>query len=103
MNSSDAWAFLVSAIMQNIFIGLWVMTDFWVTAVGKAFFFKSLTVMVLVNSQFASKVWNWPHERLTMNVVHWLIAIGIGVQLVVYLKRRRQTKQEIAWASYGSD
>lgn len=102
----DAWrlaAFVALAFSQTIFIILWGQTRWWIGYTGKAFYFKSTALALLADTIVASVFFDWPHEETTKTAIYWVVAAGATAQLVAFMARRKQIRQEAAEASYGKE
>jgi hypothetical protein len=96
----DLTTVVVAAIAQTIFIIAWGMTPWWISTTGRAFYFKSVTLALWLDTSLVSYYFDWPHEDLTKIIIYRTLTIGIVLQLVAFFWKRRQIKQELSLHSY---
>lgn len=85
----DQWrhlSWLVGAPAQTLFVILYGIAPWWRDFVGRALFFKSLTLMVLLDTVVLSIICNIPDGVIVG--LYWLVVAGILYQLGALIRQR---------------
>lgn len=80
----------LAAVGQTLFTVLYALLPWWNHYLGRALFFKSLILSVLLNVAFLSRGLDWTYEDATFVVMYGLMALGIWVQTIAFFKVMRK-------------
>lgn len=103
MIEMDLMTVVIAAVAQTIFVVAWGLTKWWVSPTGRAFFFKSVTLALWLDTSIVSLYFDWPHEHLTKVIIYRTLTVGIVLQLLAFLWKRHEIKQELKRYSYEGD
>ena len=96
-------AYTIGGLVQTIFILSWGKIFQWRDSdsyVGKAFYFKSTAIAIVFDAVWATLLFPIPHGQVIRVGCVYLVTIGIVVQYIAFLKKRKAIKQELAFSSY---
>jgi predicted alpha/beta-fold hydrolase len=81
---------IVWAVAQTLFIGLWLFRPWFRTYIGRAMFFKSLSMMFLVDDAVVGLMFDWPWEEEQHTLVLVLGMTGSIWQLFAWVRQRTE-------------
>lgn len=100
MTESDLPTVVIAAIAQTLFVTGWSFTRWWVSPTGRAFYFKSLTLALWLDTSVISYYFDWPNETMTKIIIYRVLTLGIIVQAIAFFWRRHKIKQELVLETY---
>lgn len=90
-------AYHVSAIGQTAFVLFYLTLPWWRTYLGRALFFKSAVLMILLDLGVASLQWGWLANEQFFLFMYWLLALSIWGQFAAFVwSKYRKTDQDEA-------
>lgn len=87
----DDWrhlSWIVGAVGQTAFVLLYAVVPWWRDYVGRALFFKSLGLMVLLDVTVIDILIDYAAEDAVTVGLYWLVVVGICWQLGALVRQR---------------
>lgn len=90
---------LGAAALGQIAFALFYLTWKWQeTFLGKALFFKAGAMATVLAVAFVSRTWTLPYEDLIFTCMYYLLAAGVWVQFIAFLRVMARSNREDAAA-----
>lgn len=81
------------ALGQTAFVLLYATFPWWKKFLGRALFFKALTLAILVDAYMITRMIPWDHYDVLFVVLYAFFAIGVWFQFAAFLRVRVQHRQ----------
>lgn len=88
MSGWRSMALLTVAVGQTLFVSMYAWWPWWKNFLGRALFFKSVSLMALADIGLAGRAFDWPHEDLTFTCIYWALAGGVWWQFFAFYRVR---------------
>lgn len=79
---------IAAAVGQTCFILLYVLWPWWNNFLGRALFFKTLAITLILDIGLLFRVIEWRYEDLVFTILYGLFALGVWVQFAAFLRVR---------------
>lgn len=89
MEDASFWrtlAITCAAFGQTMFIGLYTLFPWWNDPLGRALFFKALSIAILLDLALLSRVVDMPMEDTLFTFLYFAFAVGVWVQAFTFLR-----------------
>lgn len=93
MGSIEFWrtaTITFAALGQTLFVLLYLSFPWWRSFLGRALFFKAVAFGILLDVAVIGQSFDWPHEDATFVTLYGLLAFGVWVQFVAFIRTKRR-------------
>lgn len=88
MNFWRTVTIITAAIGQTLFVALYLTWPWWKEFLGRALFTKAVSLGALLDVAVIGRLTDWPKEDFTFVTLYGLVALGIWIQLIAFLRVR---------------
>lgn len=81
-----------SAVGQTLFVLLYITFPWWKTFLGRALFYKGLTMAVLLDALSLARIFGWAHDDQIFVILYSFVTIGIWWQLSAFARTKIQNR-----------
>lgn len=79
-------AITAAAVGQTVFVLLYLLWPWYRNFLGRSLFFKSLTLMLVLDFGTVFRFIHWEYEDLVFTALYTIHAVGVWVQVVAFLR-----------------
>ena len=83
-----------AGIGQTLFVLLYATFPWWRTFLGRALFYKAVTLMILTDFILAARLFEFGNLDVWFVVIYGLLGIGIWAQALAFLSVKRNGKRD---------
>lgn len=100
----DTWrtiALGIVAVGQTLFVALYLTYPWWKSFLGRALFFKAVSLCILVDSYMLTRVFDFENYDVVFVWLYLLLGAGVWFQFAAFLRVRLQHRQNAVSGNGG--